>query len=227
MRLLIAEDDLDLAEALTAFLCKNRFAVDAVHNGDDAYDHALLGGYDAVILDIMMPGIDGIQVLRRLRAEGIYTPIMLLTAKNEKSDRIMGFDSGADDYLSKPFSMDELLSRVRAMLRRPESSKPVVLRLGEISMNCGTGVLRFGASDERLSGREYQIMELFMRTPRIIIPAEQILERVWGGNTDTDIGVVAVHISNLRKKLRAIGAPAAIQAKRGIGYALVEDGYVL
>ena len=225
MRLLIAEDELDLAEALTAFFEKNQFSVDAVHDGAAAYDYAVTDAYDAVILDILMPKMDGIQVLKRLREEGVSTPIMMLTAKAEKDDRIVGFDAGADDYLPKPFSPDELLSRVRAMLRRKGDYKPTVLRFGELSMDCGSGTIQCGERSERLSGREYQVMELFMRSPRVIISAERIMERVWGWDSEAEVNVVWVHISNLRKKLKAIGSPVTIRASRGLGYALVEDSH--
>lgn len=225
MRLLIAEDELDLAEALTAFFEKNQYTVDTVHDGAAAYDHAVTGAYDGVILDVLMPELDGIQVLRRLREDGVTTPVMMLTARAEKDDRIEGFDAGADDYLPKPFSPDELLSRVRAMLRRKGDYKSDILRFGGLTMDCGAGTVQCGGRTERLSGREYQVMELFMRSPRVIISAERIMERVWGWNSEAEINVVWVHISNLRKKLKAIGAPATIRASRGLGYALVEDGH--
>lgn len=224
MRLLIAEDELDLAEALTVFFEKHQYTVDAVHDGAAAYDYASTGEYDAVILDVMMPKLDGIQVLKRLREEGISTPVMMLTAKAEKDDRIVGFDSGADDYLPKPFSPDELLARVRAMLRRKGDYKPPVLQFGDLSMDCSAGTLRCGEKVERLSGREYQVMELFMRSPRVILSAERIIERVWGWNTEAEINVVWVHISNLRKKMNAIGTATVIRASRGLGYSL-EDGH--
>ena len=224
MRLLIAEDDFDLAEALTAIFQKNQFVVDVVHNGIDAYDHAATNTYDGIILDVMMPKLDGIQVLRRLREDGIAAPIMMLTAKAEKDDRIAGFDGGADDYLPKPFSPDELLSRVRAMLRRAGGYTPSTLQFGDLSMDSG-GAIRCGDRFERLSGREFQVMELFMRSPRTILSAERIMERVWGWDAEAEINVVWVHISNLRKKLKAIGSSASIRASRGLGYALVEDGH--
>lgn len=225
MHILIAEDDLDLAEVLTVFFQKNQFLVDAVHDGEAAYSHAAMGDYDAIILDIMMPKLDGIQVLRKLRSADIITPVMLLTAKAEKDDRITGFDSGADDYLPKPFSPDELLSRVRAMLRRKGDYKPSVLQFGDLQMDCNTGLLRCGDRTERLSAREYQVMELFMRAPRVIIPASRIMERVWGWDSENEINVVWVHISNVRKKLKALGASVTIRASRGLGYALVDEGH--
>ena len=153
MRLLIAEDEVDLAEALTVFFEKNHFSVDAVHNGFDAYEYASSGAYDAVILDVMMPKMDGIQVLEKLRQEGVKTPIMMLTAKGQKSDRITGFNAGADDYLPKPFDPDELLSRVRAILRRSEAYQPTVLAYGDLTLDPGSGNLSCGKDPIRLSGR--------------------------------------------------------------------------
>ena len=224
MRLLIAEDDLDLAEALAVFLEKHQYTVDAVHDGSAALDYAGTGDYDAVILDIMMPKLDGLQVLTRLRDSGVSTPVMLLTAKGEKDDRVAGFNSGADDYLPKPFAPDELLARVRAMLRRAGDYKPAVLRFGDLELDCGSGAIRRGGRSERLSGREFQVMELFMRSPRVILPAERIMERVWGWDTEAEINVVWVHISNLRKKLAGVGSSVTIRASRGLGYSLEDRG---
>ena len=223
MRLLIAEDELDLAEALTVFFEKNHFTVDAVHNGLDACEYAAAGGYDAIILDIMMPKLDGIQVLERLRAEGIGTPVMMLTAKGQKNDRITGFNAGADDYLPKPFDPDELLSRVRAMLRRGETYRPTVLVYGDLTLDPGSGLLTCGDKSLRLSGREFQVLELFMRSPRQVFSAERIMELVWGWDNEAEINVVWVNISNLRKKLRSIGSRVSLRANRGLGYLLEED----
>ena len=223
MRLLIAEDELDLAEALTVFFEKNHFTVDAVHIGFDAYEYAVAGGYDALILDIMMPKLDGIQVLERLRAEGISTPVMMLTAKGQKNDRITGFNAGADDYLPKPFDPDELLSRVRAMLRRGETYRPTVLAYGDLTLDPGSGLLTCGDKSLRLSGREFQVLELFMRSPRQVFSAERIMELVWGWDNEAEINVVWVNISNLRKKLRSIGSRVSLRANRGLGYLLEED----
>jgi len=223
MKLLIAEDELDLAEALAAFFERNRFSVDVVHNGFDAYEYAATGAYDAVILDVMMPKLDGIQVLEKLRSEGVNTPIMMLTAKGQKEDRITGFNAGADDYLPKPFDPDELLSRVRAILRRREAYRPTVLSFGGLTLDPGTGDLTCGGRSVRLSGREFQIMELFLRSPRQVFSAEQIMEKIWGWDNEAEINVVWVNISNLRKKLKAIGSAAAIHANRGLGYLLEEE----
>lgn len=223
MKLLIAEDELDLAEALTVFFEKNHFTVDAVHNGFDAYEYAVAGDYDAIILDVMMPKMNGIQVLERLRSEGVKTPIMMLTAKGQKDDRITGFNAGADDYLPKPFDPDELISRVRAMLRRSEAYQPSLLTCGDLSLDPVSGELRCRERAVRLSGREYQVMELFLRAPRQVFSAERIMEKVWGWDNEAEINVVWVNISNLRKKLRQIGSALTLRANRGLGYVLEEE----
>ncbi|MBE6827616.1 MAG: response regulator transcription factor [Ruminococcaceae bacterium] len=221
MRLLIAEDELDLAEALTVFFEKNQFTVDTVNDGTSAYEYACADEYDAIILDVMMPGLNGIEVLKRLRSDGNRTPIMMLTAKAQKDDRIEGFDSGADDYLPKPFEADELLSRVRAILRRREEYKPSVLSFGDISLNPSSDLLECTSGKSvRLSGREFQVMELFMRNPKTVLSADKIMERVWGWDSDAEINVVWVHISNLRKKLYGIGSKVTVHANRGLGYIL-------
>lgn len=220
MRLLIAEDELDLAEALTVFFEKNHFSVDAVNDGFSAYEYGSSGEYDAIILDVMMPKMNGIEVLQKLRSEGIKTPIMMLTAKGQKDDRIIGFNAGADDYLPKPFEPDELICRVRAMLRRSEEYKPTVLSFGDIKLNTGNGMLECGGRSVRLSGREFQLMEMFMRSPNIIFSADRLMEKIWGWDCDAEINVVWVHISNLRKKLKSIGSAVSIYANRGLGYVL-------
>lgn len=222
MKLLIAEDEIDLAEALTAFFEKNQFTVEAVYNGADAYDYAREGGYDAIILDVMMPRMNGIEVLRRLRDEGLSTPIMMLTAKAQKDDRVEGFDAGADDYLPKPFAPDELLARVRALLRRAGEFKPTVLTFGDLALDSSTGLLSCGGESVRLSGREFQLMELFLRSPKILFSVDKLMERIWGWDSDAEINVVWVHISNLRKKLKSIGSEVSIRANRGMGYVLEE-----
>lgn len=221
MRLLIAEDEPDLAEALTVFFERNQFTVDTVNDGLSAYEYAGADDYDAIILDIMMPKMDGIEVLRRLRADGNKTPIMMLTAKGEKNDRITGFDTGADDYLPKPFDTDELLSRVRAMLRRRVEYRPSDMKYGDISLNPSSDVLSCDTGKSvRLSGREFQVMELFLSSPKKVFSAEKIMERVWGWDSESEINVVWVHISNLRKKLNALGSKVTIHANRGLGYIL-------
>jgi len=224
MRILVAEDELDLAEALAAFFERNQFVVDTVHDGASAYDYASAGEYDAIILDVMMPKLDGIQVLRKLRQDGNSTPVMMLTAKAEKNDRITGFDAGADDYLPKPFAPDELLSRVRAMLRRGgEHYRTAELSFCDLLLDSSTGEIRCGSETVKLSAKELQIMELFMRDPKTIFSAERIMERVWGWDSEAEINVVWVNISNLRKKIKGVGSRVNIRVSRGLGYSL-EDG---
>ncbi len=220
MRLLIAEDERDLAEALTVFFEKNHFTVDTVHDGQSAFDYGISGEYDAIILDIMMPKMDGIEVLKRLRREGVGTPVMMLTAKAMKDDRITGFNAGADDYLPKPFEPDELICRVRAMLRRGTEYRASELTFGDVTLNPNSMSLECGGKTVRLSGREFQVMELFMRSSNVVLSAERIMDRVWGWDSEAEINVVWVHISNLRKKLKSIGSQVSIYANRGLGYLL-------
>lgn len=220
MRLLIAEDEPDLAEVLCAFFEKNRFSVDTVNDGFSAYEYASSGEYDAIVLDVMMPKMNGVDVLRRLREEGIKTPVMMLTAKAQKDDRITGFNAGADDYLPKPFEPDELICRVRAMLRRGGGYMPDVLSFGSVSLDTSSGMMTGSGGNVRLSGREFQLMEMFMRSPGVVFSADRIMEKIWGWDSDAEINVVWVHISNLRKKLRSIGSDVSVHASRGLGYML-------
>ena len=222
MRLLVAEDEREIGKALKLILERSKYSVDWVDNGTDALEYLLTGSYDGAVLDIMMPGQDGIAVLMALRRAGLSTPVLLLTAKAELSDRVAGLDAGADDYLPKPFASSELLARVRAMLRRSEDYHPTLLTWGDITLNPDTGVLSCGRESVRLSGREFQVMELFMRSPKVVLSADRIMERVWGWDSDAEINVVWVHISNLRKKIKSIGSGVTITANRGMGYLLEE-----
>ncbi len=222
MKLLYAEDEKSLSEAVVDVLEYNKFSVDAVYDGLDALDYARSGHYDGIILDVMMPKLSGLEVLERLRAAGSKTPILLLTAKSEIEDRIAGLDLGADDYLPKPFAMGELLARIRAMLRRRAEFTPDVLSLGNLSLDRQSYTLSVGENRMILPKLEFQLMELFLLNRGIYLSTEDILVKVWGYDTDTEIGVVWVYISYLRKKLTALGANVAIQAKRNIGYTLTE-----
>lgn len=220
MKLLLAEDEIAMSEAVVDILTYHKYSVDAVYNGEDALHYARSQRYDGLILDIMMPKLDGLSVLKQLRQEGDSTPVLLLSAKSEVEDRICGLDSGADDYLPKPFVMGELLSRVRAMLRRRESFTPDVLRLSDLELDQRRFTLSTSAGTCALSRLEYQLMELLMRNPGITFSADMLLERVWGCDSDTEIGSVWVYISYLRKKLAALGADVEIRSKRGLGYSL-------
>ena len=220
MKLLVAEDDPKLRKSLVHILESSKFSVDGVANGEDALAYAQTGEYDGLILDIMMPGLDGIQVLRALREQGIKTPALFLTARTEVAQRVEGLDAGADDYLPKPFSTAELLARIRAMLRRKEAYLPDLLTLGTVTLNRSTYQLSCGERLQALSGREFQILEMLMQAPGRIIPTERFITHLWGWDTNVDTSVVWVHISNLRKKIQAIGAPLEIRFVRSAGYVL-------
>ena len=220
MKLLLAEDEIAMSEAVVDILNCHKYSVDAVYDGEDALYYARSQSYDGIILDVMMPKLDGLSVLRQLRRDNNTTPVLLLTARAEVEDRIDGLDAGADDYLPKPFVMGELLARVRAMLRRRENYTPDVLRAGNVELDASRFLLSVGAGTLSLSRLEYQLMELFMRNPGITFPAEALLERVWGGDSDAEVGSVWVYISYLRKKLSALGANVEIRSKRGLGYSL-------
>ncbi len=220
MRLLIAEDDTKLLKSLKHIFESNKYMVDAVSNGIDAQDYAETGEYDGVVLDIMMPGMDGVEVLRKIRAKGISTPVLFLTAKTEVSERVEGLDAGADDYLPKPFSTQELLARVRAMLRRKDNYAPEIIEVGGLVLNRSTYELSFAAQTCSLSGREYQIMEMLIGHPNFVVTSDEFLSHVWGWNSEVDVSVIWVHISNIRKKLAAMQAPVEIKFVRGAGYKL-------
>ena len=220
MKLLLAEDEIAMSEAVVDILNYHKYSVDAVYDGEDALYYARIQRYDGIILDVMMPKLDGLSVLRQLRRENNATPVLLLTARSEVEDRIGGLDAGADDYLPKPFVMGELLARVRAMLRRRESYMPDVLRVGNVELDPSRFMLLVGGESVSLSRLEYQLMELFMRNPGLTFPAEALLERVWGCNSDAEVGSVWVYISYLRKKLTTLGANVELRSRRGLGYSL-------
>ena len=220
MKLLLAEDEVDMSEALSDILTFHKYTVDAVYDGEEALDYARLGNYDGIILDIMMPKKDGLTVLKELRNEGCQTPILMLTAKSEIEDKVAGLDLGADDYLAKPFAMDELLARLRAMLRRREKTISSELICGNVSLDQRSFELKTDKESLILPKLEFQIMEMFMLNQEMYLSADTILEKVWGYDTDAEISTVWVYISNLRKKLSQLGADIEIQAKRNIGYRL-------
>lgn len=222
MRLLIAEDDPKLLKSLLHIFTSNKFTADGVSDGNDALQYARTGEYDGLILDIMMPGMDGIEVLTQLRREGNTVPVLFLTARTEIEQRVEGLDAGADDYLPKPFSTTELLARVRAMLRRKDNFVPDLLTVGQTVLNRSTYVLTHRDASRPLSGKEFQIMEMLMQRRGNIVPTEQFMTHIWGWDTSVDTSVVWVHISNLRKKIDAVGAPLEIRFIRGVGYALEE-----
>ncbi len=220
MKLLYAEDEISMSEAVVDILTYHKYIVDAVYDGEDALTYAGAEDYDGIVLDIMMPKIDGLEVLKRLRKAGNKTPVLLLTAKTQVEDRIAGLDLGADDYLPKPFAMGELLARIRAMLRRKDTFTPDIITFGNVSLNLQSYELCCNGKSIILPRIEYQIMEILMCNKGMFLSAETLLTKVWGYDTDTDMGIVWVYISYLRKKLASLDSNVTITAKRNIGYIL-------
>ncbi len=223
MKILFAEDDRDIARAVTRLLEHGGYTVETVYNGTDALEYGEDGAYDGMILDWMMPGADGVTVLRKLRERGVTAPCLLLTARDAVGDRVEGLDAGADDYLPKPFDSGELLARVRAMLRRRDAGwVSDALRFGDLTLDRQGMTLRCGAEEVRLANKAFQLMELFMEHPQTVRSADQLMERVWGWDSEAEIQVVWVNISFLRKKLAEIGSRVEIRSSRGAGYFLAE-----
>lgn len=221
MKILLAEDERSLSRAIVKILEKNNYTADAVYNGEDALNYLESWNYDAVILDIMMPKVDGITVLKKLRAKGNTVPIIILSAKSEIDDKVLGLDSGANDYLTKPFDSKELLARIRA-ITRTQAMAGNKIRFGNISLDRATFELSSPTGSFRLANKEFQMMEILMSNPQHLISSERLLERIWGYNSDVEINVVWVYISYLRKKLGALHANIQIKATRNAGYSLEE-----
>lgn len=222
MRLLLCEDERSLSRAIETILKRNNYSVDAVYNGKDALDYITVGNYDGIILDIMMPIMDGIQVLKEIRAKKINTPVLILTAKSEIDDKVKGLDSGANDYLTKPFDARELLARIRAMTRETDRQSDSKLRLGNIVLDCASYELSSPSGSYKLANKEFQMMEMLMKNPKRLISTELFMEKIWGYDTESEISVVWVYISYLRKKLLALDADIQIRAQRNSGYSLEE-----
>ena len=221
MKLLVVEDEMQLADALTEILKRNMYTVDTVYDGIDGLDNALTGIYDGIILDIMLPRMNGIEILRNIRREKIHTPVLLLTARSEVEDKINGLDCGADDYLTKPFVTGELLARVRAMTRRKgEIIDNNKLEFNGLELNKNTCSIIYAGNDVKLSLKEYQIMEMLIANPHQILPKERIIEKIWGYESDVEYNNIEVYISFLRKKIAVLSAPVQIKTARGIGYSL-------
>lgn len=222
MRLLIVEDEMELSNALCAILKHSNYAVDAVYDGKEALAYLESDIYDGVILDIMMPKVDGITVLKTIRAKGSKIPVIMLTAKSEIDDKILGLDSGADDYLAKPFDMKELLARIRAMTRRLNDVVDNTISFADIVLDRGTYELSSHGSSLKLNGKEFQMMELMMINPKMFFSADYFMSKIWSFDSDAEINVVWVYISNLRKKLSSLDSNVEIKVKRNLGYYLEE-----
>lgn len=222
MRILLAEDEKPLSKALTAILERNGYSVDAVYDGKEALEYLEMDNYDGVILDIMMPKIDGITVLKTIRSRENFIPVLLLTAKSEVDDKVEGLDAGANDYLAKPFHAKELLARIRAMTRTQTTQADSKLHFGNVTLDRATFELSTAAGSFRLANKEFQMLEFMMSNPNYVISSERFMEKIWGYDSDAEISVVWVYISYLRKKLTALHADIQIKATRNVGYSLEE-----
>ena len=220
MRLLYAEDEKSLARAVSTILRKNNYSVDVVYDGQAALDYLATENYDGAILDVMMPKADGFEVLRQMRARGDSTPVLLLTARGEIDDRVTGLDSGANDYLTKPFDMKELLARIRAMTRLLSIQPDKTISYGKVTLDCASYDLTGPGGSTKLAGKEFQMMEMLMRNPRKLVSTETFMDRIWGYDSEAELNIVWVYISTLRKKLKGIDADIEIKAQRGLGYYL-------
>lgn len=220
MRILIAEDEVEIARALKILLEKKKCAVDIVHNGREAWDYICQGSYEVIVLDIMMPEMDGLEVLRRARENHIATPVMLLTAKSEIEDRVAGLNAGADDYLPKPFAASEFIARVKALGRRSTSYTESLICLGNMTLDCNRFQLSAEDVSIRLNNKEFQLMELFMKHPKFVFSTEHIMEKIWEQDGTAGMDVVWTYIGFLRKKLKQLGASVEIKTVRGAGYSL-------
>ena len=224
MRVLIAEDEVSTAKALKVLLEKSKFAVDIVHNGTDAWSYISSGSYEVVVLDIMMPGMSGLEVLTKMRRAGNKTPVLMLTAKAEIEDRVAGLDAGADDYLPKPFATSELIARVRALGRRSEAYSDTLQKLGNLTLDGNRYEMKVGDKSVNLTNKEYQLMELFISHPGFVFSTEHLMDKIWGLDSESEIDVVWTHIGFVRKKLRSLDADVEIKTIRGAGYSLEVTG---
>ncbi len=220
MRILIAEDETSTARALKLLLEQAKFSVDIAYNGNDAWDFISNTTYEVIILDIMMPGKNGLEVLSLIRGNHISTPVLMLTAKGEVEDKVLGLDSGADDYLPKPFSTAELIARVKALARRSENYSDSVRKIGNLELDSNRYEMRVGTKSAALTNKEYQLMELFILHPGFVFSTEHLMEKIWGFDTESEIDVVWTHIGFIRKKLRSLDANVEIKTIRGAGYSL-------
>ena len=224
MKILLAEDERSMSNALKAILTKNNYSVDAVYDGEEAASYALACEYDVIIMDIMMPKMNGIDSLKEIRKKGCTVPVIMLTAKSEVDDKVMGLDAGANDYLTKPFATKELLARLRALTRSPQVAADNSLHVGNLTLDRGTFELYTPSGKYRLAGKEFQMIEMLMSTPGMLISTEKFMDKIWGIDSEADISVVWTYISFLRKKLVSLEANVQINAKRNAGYTLEAKG---
>ena len=222
MRVLIAEDEFELAKGLKFLLEKNKFSVDVVHDGAAALECFGTGSYDVIVLDIMMPKVDGLKVLKTIRRTGSGVPILMLTAKGEVEDRVQGLEAGADDYLPKPFATREFIARVKALSRRNTAYTELVLEFGDVRLDCNRYELACKTASVRLNNKEFQLMELFMRHPHFVFSTSHLMDKIWGQDSDADLNVVWTYVGFIRKRLKQVGGGVEIRTARGAGYSLEE-----
>lgn len=223
MRILLAEDEVSLSKALKVILERNNYSVDQVYDGEEALSFLSADNYDCLILDLMMPKVDGITVLKTMRKEGNMLPVIILTAKSEVDDKVLGLDSGANDYLTKPFNSRELLARIRSITRSKENNEgDSILKMGNTILMRDTFILKTDSGEARLQSKEFQILELLMQNKNKLISTERLMEKIWGFDSEAEINVVWVYISNLRKKLASLDSNVEIKATRNAGYTLEE-----
>ena len=224
MRILLAEDEKSMSKALTVILTKNNYSVDAVFDGEEALSYLKTGDYDLAILDVMMPKMDGFEVVRRIRQAGNPIPVMMLTARSQVDDKVEGLDLGANDYLTKPFESKELLARIRALTRTATATVDNTLRFGNIELNRANFELKGPAGSTGLPAKEFQLLELLMANPGVLMSSEKLFDKVWGLDFDGDLSIVWTNLSYLRRKLEQVGADVKIKATRNAGYTLEQDG---
>ena len=222
MRILIAEDEYELARGLKFLLEKNKFSTDVAYDGQQALDYFHSTGYDVIVLDIMMPKVNGLEVLKEIRRNGSGVPILMLTAKAEIEDRVAGLEAGADDYLPKPFASRAFIARVQALSRRNAGYADLFLTFGNVKLDCNRYELICGSESVRLNNKEFQMIELFMRHPRFVFSTNHLMDKIWGQDSETDISVVWTYVGFIRKKLRQMDADIEIKTVRGAGYSLEE-----
>ena len=222
MRVLIAEDEFELAKGLKFLLEKNKFSVDVVHDGAAALECFGTGSYDVIVLDIMMPKVDGLKVLKTIRRTGSGVPILMLTAKGEVEDRVQGLEAGADDYLPKPFATREFIARVKALSRRNTAYAEAVLEFGDVRLDCNRYELSCGDVSVRLNNKEYQLLDLFMRHPYFVFSTSHLMDKIWGQDSEADLNVVWTYVGFIRKRLKQVGGGVEIRTARGAGYSLEE-----
>ena len=220
MKVLIVDDERQLVDALAFIIKKNKITCDCAYDGEEAYEYGRTGLYDVILLDWMLPVMDGVTVLKKLRDEGVATPVIMLTAKSEVSDIISGLNVGADDYMTKPFDSNELLARIKAVTRRKGEYVGNCLTYGDLVLDCDSHKISAGKGSTALGSKEFQILEMLMRNPSIIQPKEQIIEKIWGFDSDVEYNNVEVYISFIRKKLTSLNSEVTIKSVRGTGYRL-------